>query len=284
MDSFGDVAVCCPETSAWVYIGNQVYDITPWLDRHPGGKEILLLSAGRDISDLFVTYHPFTDKAAEVIGKYHIGEVSSTEFPQFAPDRGFYQECRQKVGEYFRANKIDHKDPKAGLWRLALFFALAAVAYTILVQGTAWSWPVRILAAILLGVTQALPLLHTMHDASHLAIGSTPGWWRNMGRLCMDWYAGASLYSWSHTQTNAQCSLTRRLGAVAAAVPRSLVLPRLSLLACACSGTISTRSVTTCTRTCTAPTLICRWWRRATFVASLLSSAGLACTSSSTSI
>lgn len=196
-----EVAQHNTESSAWVYIGNQVYDITPWLDRHPGGKEILLLTAGRDISDLFVTYHPFTDKAAEVIGKYHIGEVSSTEFPQFAPDGGFYQECRQKVGEYFRTNKIDHKDPRGGLWRLALFFTMAAVAYTILNQGTAWSWPVRIFAAILLGVAQALPLLHTMHDASHLAIGSTPTWWRTMGRLCMDWYAGASLYSWYNQHT-----------------------------------------------------------------------------------
>ena len=214
-----------------MYIGNQVYDITPWLDRHPGGKEILLLTAGRDISDLFVTYHPFTDKAAEVIGKYHIGEVSSTEFPQFAPDRGFYQECRQKVGEYFRTNKIDHKDPRSGLWRLALFFTMAAVAYTILNQGTAWSWPVRIAAAILLGVAQALPLLHTMHDASHLAIGSTPTWWRNMGRLCMDWYAGASLYSWSERQHNTEgthlCSGLLSCRSDAFFASRTLFLPSL---------------------------------------------------------
>jgi len=196
-----EVAQHNTEASCWVYIGNTVYDITPWLDRHPGGKEVLLLTAGRDISDLFVTYHPFTDRAAEVIGKYKIGEISSTEFPQFAPDRGFYQECRQQVGEYFRANKLDHKDPKAGVWRLAMFLGLFALSYVVLAQGTAWSWPVRIAAALLLGVTQALPLLHTMHDASHLAIGSTPAWWRFMGRLCMDWFAGASIYSWYNQHT-----------------------------------------------------------------------------------
>lgn len=197
-----EVAQHNAESSAWVYIGNTVYDITPWLDRHPGGKEILLLTAGRDVSDLFVTYHPFTDRAAEVLGKYKIGEVSTTEFPQFAPDRGFYQECRQQVGEYFRANKLDHKDPKPGLWRLAVFLVLAALGYVVMAQGSAaWSWPVRIAAALLFGVCQALPLLHTMHDCSHLALGSTPTGWRFFGRLCMDWFAGASIYSWYNQHT-----------------------------------------------------------------------------------
>lgn len=196
-----------------MYIGNAVYDITPWLDRHPGGKEILLLTAGRDISDLFVTYHPFTDTAAAVISKYQIGEVSSTEFPQFAADRGFYRECRQVVGEYFRTNKLDHKDPRAGLWRLALFLTGAALAYGILCQGDVWSWPVRIGAAILFGVCQALPLLHTMHDASHLAIGSTPSWWRHVGRFCMDWFAGASIYSWFNQHTIGHHVYTNIMGA-----------------------------------------------------------------------
>ena len=33
------------------------------MDNHPGGKEILLLAAGRDITYAFDSYHPFTDKA-----------------------------------------------------------------------------------------------------------------------------------------------------------------------------------------------------------------------------
>lgn len=202
------------ESSCWVYVGNVVYDITPWLDRHPGGKDILLLTAGRDISDLFVTYHPFTDKAAAVLAKYAIGEVKLTEFPQFAPDRGFYRECRQVVGEYFRKNRIDHKDPAPGLRRLALFFTLAAVSYAVMAGGTAsWSWPVLLLAALVFGVFQAMPLLHSMHDASHLAIGSTPGWWRTVGRLCMDWFAGASIYSWFNQHTIGHHVYTNIMGA-----------------------------------------------------------------------
>lgn len=208
-----EVAQHNTESSCWVYIGNAVYDITPWLEKHPGGKEILLLTAGRDISDLFVTYHPFTDTAAQVIAKYQIGEITSTEFPQFAPDRGFYRECRQVVGEYFRKNKLDHKDPRPGLIRLAFFFLGAALSYAVMCRGDAYSWIVRLVAAVVFGCCQALPLLHTMHDASHLAIGSTPRWWRTIGRLCMDWFAGASIYSWYNQHTIGHHVYTNIMGA-----------------------------------------------------------------------
>jgi len=28
--------------SCWVYAGNKVYDITDWLDRHPGGRDLVI--------------------------------------------------------------------------------------------------------------------------------------------------------------------------------------------------------------------------------------------------
>jgi hypothetical protein len=45
--------------SAWVYVGTKVYDITPWLSGHPGGKEVLLLSAGRYVFvfDIAINLH-----------------------------------------------------------------------------------------------------------------------------------------------------------------------------------------------------------------------------------
>ncbi len=67
-----------------------------------GGRSYLLLSSGRDITDLFTTYHPFTTKPAEVITRYEIGELCSLEFPQYKEDTGFYREVRQEVGAYFK--------------------------------------------------------------------------------------------------------------------------------------------------------------------------------------
>jgi len=185
--------------SCWVYAGNKVYDITDWLDRHPGGRDILLLSAGRDITDLLVSYHPFSDKPQQVLSKYEIGEVSTTEFPQYEPDSGFYAELRKEVGDYFKKNQFDPKNPVPGLTRLAGMMLVAAITYyCITVLSADLSFAFRFVCAVIFGVCQALPLLHCMHDASHLAIGSTPSWWYYIGRLTMDWFAGASINSWHH--------------------------------------------------------------------------------------
>ena len=43
-----------------------------------------------------------------------------------------------------------------------------------------------------------MPLLHIMHDASHAAIGHNDVWWRAVGRLTLDWMAGACMMSWHH--------------------------------------------------------------------------------------
>jgi len=50
-------------------------------------------------------------------------------------------------------------------------------------------------------LVQALPLLHVMHDSSHLAFGHTETWWKIAGRLAMDFFAGANMTSW-HNQVS----------------------------------------------------------------------------------
>jgi len=36
--------------SAWVAVDSKVYDVTSFINKHPGGSEFLLLHAGRDIT------------------------------------------------------------------------------------------------------------------------------------------------------------------------------------------------------------------------------------------
>ena len=98
------------EDSAWVYLNEDVFDVTKFLDRHPGGRDMLLLMAGRDITDLFQTYHPFTEKPKQILQKFKIGKLKGpSEFGTFTPDSGFYKECQQQVGKYFQDNNLDYK-------------------------------------------------------------------------------------------------------------------------------------------------------------------------------
>ena len=54
-----DVASHSSPADCWLIIRRKVYDVTPWIRRHPGG-ELLLVKAGRDCTQLFDSYHPLS--------------------------------------------------------------------------------------------------------------------------------------------------------------------------------------------------------------------------------
>ena len=185
--------------SCWVSYHSSVYDVTPWLDRHPGGRDILLLAAGRDLTDLLPSYHPFTSTPHTILTKHLIGHLSTSEFPQYQPDSGFYHDLRRQVHQYFLDTGLDSKAATPGLTRLAGMAVVGGLAFAAMLWGGGGlPLGVRLMCAVVFGVCQALPLLHCMHDASHMAIGRSASVWWWVGRLCMDWFAGASINSWHH--------------------------------------------------------------------------------------
>ncbi|NXF12249.1 CYB5B protein, partial [Smithornis capensis] len=78
---------------AWLVIHGRVYDITRFLEEHPGGEEVLLEQAGRDATESFEDVGHSTD-AREMLKQYYIGEVHPVrpcccwELTPCAPDTG----------------------------------------------------------------------------------------------------------------------------------------------------------------------------------------------------
>ncbi|XP_008286411.1 cytochrome b5 type B isoform X2 [Stegastes partitus] len=58
----------------WLIIHDKVYDITGFLEEHPGGEEVLLEQAGSDASESFEDVGHSTD-AREMLQQYFIGEL-----------------------------------------------------------------------------------------------------------------------------------------------------------------------------------------------------------------
>ncbi|XVE77317.1 hypothetical protein DITRI_Ditri13aG0052700 [Diplodiscus trichospermus] len=77
---FEDVAKHTERNGCWLLISGKVYDVTAFLDDHPGGDEILLGASGKDATDDFEDIG-HSDVAKELMQKYCIGEVDSTMVP-----------------------------------------------------------------------------------------------------------------------------------------------------------------------------------------------------------
>ena len=63
----------------WIIIDNGVYDLTDFINKHPGGSEILESRAGEDASTYFVTKHRNSKRAIEQLSYLKIGEVHESE-------------------------------------------------------------------------------------------------------------------------------------------------------------------------------------------------------------
>ncbi|XP_044055833.1 cytochrome b5 isoform X2 [Siniperca chuatsi] len=62
-------------SDTWLIIHDKVYDITGFLEEHPGGEEVLLEQAGADATESFEDVGHSTD-AREMLLQYYIGEVN----------------------------------------------------------------------------------------------------------------------------------------------------------------------------------------------------------------
>jgi len=61
--------------SGWIIIEKNVYNVTKWLDYHPGGKKVLIPVLGKDASFEFKTMN-HSPNAYEVLSQFLIGRVT----------------------------------------------------------------------------------------------------------------------------------------------------------------------------------------------------------------
>jgi len=62
------------EDDCWIIINGIIYDITQFLDIHPGGKRMIMMVAGKDATEYFVELHS-NNVLDEVAKDYIIGEL-----------------------------------------------------------------------------------------------------------------------------------------------------------------------------------------------------------------
>ncbi|KAG5252189.1 hypothetical protein OIU76_008392 [Salix suchowensis] len=64
----------------WLVIEGRVYDVTKFLDDHPGGDEVLLSATGKDATDDFEDVG-HSSAARAMMDEFYVGDIDSATIP-----------------------------------------------------------------------------------------------------------------------------------------------------------------------------------------------------------
>uniref|UniRef100_A0A0R3RF86 Cytochrome b5 n=1 Tax=Elaeophora elaphi TaxID=1147741 RepID=A0A0R3RF86_9BILA len=84
--TIAEVAEHNDASSTWLIIDNNVYDVTKFLEEHPGGDEVLLEQAGQNATESFKDIGHSRD-AVEMTKEYLIGYLSDANATETTRDK-----------------------------------------------------------------------------------------------------------------------------------------------------------------------------------------------------
>nr|WNZ34333.1 Fatty acid desaturase C1 [Hemicentrotus pulcherrimus] len=147
----------------WLVIDGDVYDISIWSRRHPGGKAIISHYAGQDASDAFGAFHRDRQYVSKYLNMYRIGKVKGydNQMSDLSRDFSDLRDLTKKMGLY-------NPNYWFYVFHLSHIIALEIAAYLVvsLLGGSVLSW---ILAAVLIGTSQTQGSWLN-HDFGHLSV------------------------------------------------------------------------------------------------------------------
>ena len=190
--------------NAHIAYAGKVYDASGFLAKHPGGCDQLMLGAGRDIKQLFQSYHK--SGTAKLIGekcKYvDVGELVDNEMPTFPPTQGeFFCTLHSRVLDYFKSNNLDPKVDTFAFFHYTTFAVLSILFWYLCIVLCQSSWQLTALfAAAASGWLDMLVTGTLFHDGNHFAITHKPLVWR-ASTFISDSITATSSLTWVYQHT-----------------------------------------------------------------------------------
>jgi len=135
-----DVAQHNTRDDCWMVIDGKAYDVTSWIDKHPGG-DVMLSYAGMDATDVFNVFHE--DASRKMLSVFFVGDVVDVKVSKSLQD---YRDLGKKLREdqFFQSNKLFY------LYKIATNLGLATIS-ALLVFNFPDKW-IHFVAAILLAL------------------------------------------------------------------------------------------------------------------------------------
>jgi cytochrome b involved in lipid metabolism len=73
--SLSDIASHKDQVSCYTAISGSIYDLTQFVNMHPGGKEPILFVCGKDGTEVFMNQHHGLVKYMKVLARYKVGAL-----------------------------------------------------------------------------------------------------------------------------------------------------------------------------------------------------------------
>ncbi|KAI7863656.1 delta-6 fatty acid desaturase [Spinellus fusiger] len=140
------------DAKKYVIIDKKVYDVTEFINEHPGGDRVLLTHIGKDATDVFHAMHP--PSAYETLANYYTGDFEAE--PTSTSDKSqqsikFAREMRELREKLQREGYFDASIPFY-IWKVLSTVSICAVSMTLLSLYGETSTLAVIVSAIILGI------------------------------------------------------------------------------------------------------------------------------------
>ncbi|KAI9318584.1 delta-6-fatty acid desaturase [Dichotomocladium elegans] len=140
-----------PDAKQYIIIDNKLYDVTDFIEGHPGGAAVLLTHVGKDASDVFHAMHP--ESAYELLADYYAGDVEPAkpvdkETSNSAAFAAEMRELRDKLKNqgYFNSSSLYY------IYKVLSTLGLCAAAFVILYLWGKTSTLAVVGAGVLVGI------------------------------------------------------------------------------------------------------------------------------------
>ena len=157
-----EVAKHCTKEDCWIIIGEMVYDVTPFVEQHPGGIGPMVALAGKDCTDVFANYHS-ARVYKYMLPRYIKGQVVGVEVPDHVED---FRKVRQELLRRGLFETDYRFYGRLGCW---LGFLLAAALSLTLWPSGEGALTYRLIGAAVMGVFWQ-QLAGLGHDLGHSGV------------------------------------------------------------------------------------------------------------------
>jgi len=167
----------------WIVVKGKIYDVTSWIDKHPGGTQMIISNGGRESTAAFISYHPLY--VQNKLEQFLVGEVSDYDAWYKWDKTDFYPVLKSRVEKHMKENNLEGESFEMYLKTFLILACWAVCYYYTMIQGHIW-------CAFLLGFFHSHYGISISHDGCH---GSYSKKHRisYLARLGMDVMGGSSL-------------------------------------------------------------------------------------------